>query len=542
MITLVRMRVSALAMVAVALIACDDDPETTPTATWHETLRPVVETQCVGCHQPGGIGPFSMTYDEAEWADGAPEWAASAVAAVEAGTMPPWPPDPTCREYKGQRVLSEDERAAFAAWRDADFAEGDPSAFAATQQPQLADLGPPDLELAMDEGYAPDVSRPDDYRCLPLPRTFEKDTWVNGTDFLPDRTEMVHHVVVFVVEPGDVREMEALDADEEGLGYTCFGDSGIDTAKFLAVWAPGVQPSRTPEGSALLVPAGGRLIMQMHYNVLNLAGQAPEPDRTQLRLWTLPDGETPAHRISLVPHADIFLNIPAGEAIVNEAMFDVTGDAEIVGVAPHEHLLGASIRVDLVRDGEPDDCLVDIPSWDFNWQDMYYFRDDETLTVGRGDRLRVTCGYDNSVGAQPVVNGERLPPRDVAWGDGSLDEMCLNFLVVRTPFEAPYNECALVPECEAGCEPGDSGCWVRCLIAGGADCAACTLNNWLGCAAAVCSDEIGDLITCAAEGCESGVCLIDECAPDADRLHACSADHMRGGGCNNSFAACGFEL
>ena len=42
-----------------------------------------------------------------------------------------------------------------------------------------------------------------------------------------------------------------------------------------------------------------------------------------------------------------------------------------------------------------------------------------------GDRIELTCVWDNSAENQPWVGGERQPPRRVGWGDGSLDEMCL---------------------------------------------------------------------------------------------------------------------
>jgi len=32
---------------------------------------------------------------------------------------------------------------------------------------------------------------------------------------------------------------------------------------------------------------------------------------------------------------------------------------------------------------------------------------------------------------EPVIQGERLQPRQVGWGDGSLDEMCLSYVWVR---------------------------------------------------------------------------------------------------------------
>jgi hypothetical protein len=45
----------------------------------------------------------------------------------------------------------------------------------------------------------------------------------------------------------------------------------------------------------------------------------------------------------------------------------------------------------------------------------------------------MTCVYDNSAAHQPVVNGVQQAPRDVAWGEGTLDEMCLTYAVVLVP-------------------------------------------------------------------------------------------------------------
>ena len=42
------------------------------------------------------------------------------------------------------------------------------------------------------------------------------------------------------------------------------------------------------------------------------------------------------------------------------------------------------------------------------------------------------CRFDNSRGAQPVVDGKRLAPRYVLWGEGTTDEMCLGLLQVAT--------------------------------------------------------------------------------------------------------------
>ena len=44
----------------------------------------------------------------------------------------------------------------------------------------------------------------------------------------------------------------------------------------------------------------------------------------------------------------------------------------------------------------------------------------------------MSCRFDNSRGAQPVVGGKRLAPRYVLWGEGTTDEMCLGLLQVAT--------------------------------------------------------------------------------------------------------------
>jgi hypothetical protein len=47
------------------------------------------------------------------------------------------------------------------------------------------------------------------------------------------------------------------------------------------------------------------------------------------------------------------------------------------------------------------------------------------------DTLTVRCEYDNSPANQSLLNGQRIQPRDVTWGEGSLAEMCLNYVWFR---------------------------------------------------------------------------------------------------------------
>src|SRR5690349_16053931 len=80
------------------------DDDGTADVTYYQDVKPILDAKCAGCHVSEGIAPFALTtYDEAK-AHG-PE----AQLNVEAGLMPPWPPNADCNEYYADRSLSEEQ-------------------------------------------------------------------------------------------------------------------------------------------------------------------------------------------------------------------------------------------------------------------------------------------------------------------------------------------------------------------------------------------------------------------------------------------------
>jgi hypothetical protein len=108
----------------------------------------------------------------------------------------------------------------------------------------------------------------------------------------------------------------------------------------------------------------------------------------------------------------------------------VTRPETVYGVAGHMHLRGRDIRVVVDPGTAKERTLLHIPAWDFHWQDVYYLK--QPVTLGPGDTIRVSCTFDNSRAAQPVVGAKQLAPRYVLWGEGTTDEMCLAMLGVAT--------------------------------------------------------------------------------------------------------------
>lgn len=565
-----------LGALAIALVACTDyddpvtgadgppstdtrpDVDTGPTGpltTWHEHIRPLIERHCVSCHGAGGIG--TMRLDDYAATTGFRQMIVARATATptpgEPLPMPPWPFDTTCREVHDARHLTAVEKATFTAWKDSGYPEGDPSRYVAPTLPIGPALGDPQVELTRAEGYAPSRLVTDDYRCFLYPQTFERDTWVTAVDIVPDKPEVVHHVLLYAIPPDRVGQVEALDAASVGPGYVCGGGSGVRDDALLAGWVPGMQPIVFPPGSAFPVRAGSRLVAQMHYNTVNLpAGASVPEDRTGAKLWALTPGQIPFSEVRIRAVADFNLDIAKGDSHAVEGLSVRTPFSELaVGVIPHMHLLGKSLTLEVERPGNPTrECLARIPVWDFHWQQTYMFTKDAQLELHLGDKVHLSCVYDNSAANQAVVDGVRREPEDVTWGEGTFDEMCLAYVVTTTPIYSDRNEgasCDGFTSCYADRCRGsvDAFCALDCLSWAGLDCVSCAfLPIYRDCVPQGngCGPQRLALLGCLAPCRESPDpvgCGLENCRGELDSLHTCLEPTISAGGCNDEAAECG---
>jgi hypothetical protein len=104
----------------------------------------------------------------------------------------------------------------------------------------------------------------------------------------------------------------------------------------------------------------------------------------------------------------------------------IKGNFNLWGVVPHMHTHGVSINVNIKRADGTSTCAVNIPKWNFHWQQFYYYK--QSVPVRNGDTIHLECTYDNSPANQPIVNGVQQPPGPLRWGERTTDEMCLNYL------------------------------------------------------------------------------------------------------------------
>lgn len=383
--------------------------------TFSNEIVRIFQQHCQSCHHTGDIAPFPLV----SYAD-AKVRTALIKFMTQTRQMPPWKAAEACGTFRDQRWLTQQQIETIGKWVDAGAPEGDRANLPAPLSfPSDWVLGDPDLVLANAEAYTP-PPHVDTYRCFSLPSDTVADKWVRAVDTHPGDRGTVHHVLTFIDTTG---VSQSLDEADPGPGYTCFGGPGFTPTGTLGGWAPGSRPLEMPENVAMKLPAASRVVVQVHYHP---HADAPKPDRTEYGLYFTDD---PAPKeMRFLPLINDTFTIPPNDAHYRvDAVFPLLTPVHLKLwlIAPHMHLLGRSMTIEVTRPHEPAECLIEIDDWDFNWQGAYRYLQPVDIPVG--SRLAAISYYDNS-SANPRNPND--PPKPVSWGEATTDEMCLAFLGV----------------------------------------------------------------------------------------------------------------
>jgi hypothetical protein len=371
------------------------------TPTYSHDVAQILDRQCVSCHRPGGVAPFSLlTYQDAGKR-------AKLIATVTGKRyMPPWlPAEP---HFERERRLSDAEIQTLVRWAESGAPAGNAAETPATPQfPDGWQLGRPDLEVEMRTAYTVPAEGGDQYRCFVIPTPAGRDRWVRAMDTRPGNPKVVHHALLFQDLSGTARKRDT------GSGYSCFGTPGFLPARGLGGWTPGSMPVRKAEGIPDLLHGGADLVLQVHYHPTG----KPETDCTRVALYFTE--QKPTRRASDIPLGSNQIDIPAGEHRYKVTdHFTLPVDVDAIAINPHAHyickeMLGYAVLPDGSRK-----VLIHIPEWNFDWQQQYAFA--TPIRLPEGTRVEMEFTYDNSV-ANP--RNPNHPPKRVMLGPGSNDEM-----------------------------------------------------------------------------------------------------------------------
>lgn len=374
-------------------------PDPASPVTYSNQIARILQDRCVECHRAGEIAPFSLLeYDEVVG------WAEMIAEVVGQSRMPPWHADPAHGEFANDRRLTEEEKEQIFTWVRNGAPEGDPAELppprefiVGSQLPQ-----PADLELTMrDEPFVVKAEGEIAYQNFIVDPGFTEDKWIKMAEAIPGTRSVVHHIVIFVTPP----ESDARRGFAPG-------------AQFLTTYVPGYLARPLPPGMAKWVPAGSKLIFQMHYTPIG----SEQTDMSKLRL-VFADPEEVERMVvsSAIQIGTQDLLIPANaDNHRSEARGKIHfQDAKLLSMFPHMHLRGRSFRIDATYPDGQQETLLDVPNYDFNWQTTYRLLDPKAIP--QGTELTIVGHHNNS--DSNLANPD--PESEVRWGDQTWEEMLI---------------------------------------------------------------------------------------------------------------------
>lgn len=361
--------------------------------TYHKDVLPILQERCQECHHAGTAAPFSLlTYGDAV------NWSAMMKEVVQERRMPPWHADPRYGHFANDRSLTPAQIKTLTDWIDQGTVEGNSQE--APPSKEFADgwrIGKPDAVFEMPKEMAIPADGTMPYKYFVTETNFKEDMWLEAAEARPGNRAVVHHIIVFSMLEGAKRP--------------------VSDKNWIVAMAPGDEPLRLPAGVGRKIPAGSKLVWQMHYTPTG----KPETDRSMVAFKfckTPPEKTARVHGIQ----NQRFI-IPAGDANFRvDARHTVQQPVTLLGMMPHMHLRGKAFEYTATFPDGRKEVLLSVPQFDFNWQTSY--RLDKPVAIPAGTRIDCTARFDNSKGNLANPNATEA----VRWGDQTWEEMMIGYL------------------------------------------------------------------------------------------------------------------
>ena len=367
-----------------------------------DDVVPILESRCLSCHVPSGIGSWSMS--SYEMVRG---FAPMMREVLRTNRMPPWHADPHVGTWSNDRSISIEEKKTLVDWIETGTPRGegeDPLAGLVAQIESTSDaawpLGEPDLIVDVPPFEVP-ASGVVAYQNYELEADITEAIWVRGIDVSPGDTSAVHHVLVGTNPPNSTSR------------------SGVFN-NYLGGYAPGVAGDFMPENTGILIEPGSTVAVQLHYTPYGKT----VVDNSKIGLYLHEDAPELIVRHGVVINFNLAIP-PNTKAHQEGAYLEFDKDAELYSVLPHSHYRGRSSTFELEYPDGESETILSVPAYDFNWQTGYVF--DEPKQVPAGSKLIHKTIYDNS--KQNFANPD--PDKTVTWGLQSWDEMLYGAFVFR---------------------------------------------------------------------------------------------------------------
>jgi mono/diheme cytochrome c family protein len=408
--------VFALAIVAASAataVAQQASGNATP-VTFARDVAPILQKNCQQCHQPGAIGPMSLTtFEEVR------PWARAIKQRVVAGEMPPYRYDRHVgiQQLKYDLRLSEAEIQTIARWVDSGAPLGNradmppPVTFPDPREWAFAKMfGPPDLIVKTKPFSLP--ARGQDVWWRPIvPTGVTKDRCIKAVSVKPSLKgrAAAHHanseLVEFDQKTGEYKETER-----------------------VSEYALGKAGEIVPTDSCRTLPANSLVRWDVHYYP---TGEEIVDDVIEMAIWLYPEDHQGKYKQNLRNYSLLMkgseLEIAPNGLAMTQGFHSFKTPVRIDSFQPHGHfrLVAKTLEIFYPETGKLD-MISSVSNWTNNWHTSHIFEDDAAPLVPKGAVLVVTGYYDNT-----AANPQNPDPEQwVGPGSRTADEMSHAWIAV----------------------------------------------------------------------------------------------------------------
>lgn len=356
-----------------------------PEVTYSEHIEPILKEKCVGCHYPGGPGPFSIrSYAEAK---------RHSPLIRYTGILHEMPPTDAISEMGSLVVykpLDDDELQDIQYWILDGMPEGNST--------EPLEFTPPDWRVRADQVL----------RSVRPPKVNSEGAPYREIVTFDPKLDRPRYLVGFDVkplQPKSVRHVLLTHADKTNP----FGPLGVNEKALVGSWALGGHPNLGYGG--ILIQPGERLVAQVLYQP---SGKPENGDLEVALQWA---DDAPASSWKKMGVRDFV--IPTWDGIFNFSdLYTLSEDTWVSALHPEmrKYAIQTALTAKL-PDGTTKN-LFSILTWDPNWVGAYNFA--KPVFLPKGTVLKATVTYDNSGCTFGVL---RNIARDVKWGPGPEDEL-----------------------------------------------------------------------------------------------------------------------
>lgn len=405
--------------------------------SYYNAIVPIIESKCAGCHHKGGNAPFSLqSYEDVV------KRASFIEEVIQNKFMPPWKADPHYSSFANERILSDSQINLIKDW----IKNGKPKGNAADFKSQANFAGgthlqqKPDLTLKIKSSFIVKGDNKETFVVFRLPYRLKKSRNVKAIEFFSDDFKLIHHANFGFHQvdsaatkplPGEIAYVDLMNAPQE---YEQFGKLSQKIV-YYSGWIPGTTYEQYPKNMGWVLPKDGMILLYLHY------APSAKDMKSNCGVNIFFTDEPVERPISVVNvgtggKGDITppLIIPPDSIFKVTAKIETKKDQSILFVWPHMHLLGKSFKAYALTYQGDTIPLINIPQWDFNWQDIYLFK--KPIRVPPYSVVVIEAEYDNT---KDNPRNPFNPPRTVTSDQNLImkttDEM-LNLILVYTPYRS----------------------------------------------------------------------------------------------------------